>query len=68
MVTLLVPNFVISDLLITASNTITNASQQTLLIDAAGSLVYLSKTIADDGSSGSSGNGDSFINAGRPSP
>ena len=65
MVTLLVPNFVTGDLLITASKHDHKPSQQTLLIDAAGSLVYLSKTIADDGSSGSSGNGDSFINAGE---
>lgn len=64
-VTLQVPNFVSSDLLITASKHDHKPAQQILPIDPAGSLVFYAKTFADDGSAGSSGNGDNFINAGE---
>ena len=63
--TLQVPNFVNTELLITASKHDFKPSQQVLGIDQAGSLVYFAKTITDNGSAGSSGNGDSFINAGE---
>ncbi len=64
-VTLQIPNFVNSALLITASKHDHKPAQKLLGIDQAGSLVYFAKTITDDGSAGSSGNGDSFINAGE---
>jgi hypothetical protein len=64
-VTLQVPSSVNSSMLITASKHDCKPAQQTLDIDPAGSLVYYEKAITDDGSSGSSGNGDSFINAGE---
>ena len=65
MVALSVPNFVSSDLLVTASAQNYKPAQQTIDIDAAGSLVYYSKTTIDNGNHGSSGNGDGFINAGE---
>ncbi|MBW6514735.1 MAG: immune inhibitor A, partial [Candidatus Syntrophosphaera sp.] len=65
MVTLFVPSYVNSDILITASGHDYKPSQQYIALDQAGSLVYFEKMISDNGTSGSSGNADGFINAGE---
>lgn len=65
MITLFVPSFIASELLVTASQHDCKPAQRTIAMDAAGSLVYFEKTIIDNGSSGSTGNSDGFINAGE---
>lgn len=65
MVFLNVPNFVTSSLLVTASAQNFKPTQSTINIDSTGYLVYSSKAVFDNGNHGSSGNGDSFINAGE---
>ncbi|MDP2172849.1 MAG: C25 family cysteine peptidase [Candidatus Cloacimonadaceae bacterium] len=60
-----IPNFVSSDLIITASQHDFKPVQHTIAIDPNGSLVYFGKMTADDDSSGSQGNSDGFANAGE---
>jgi len=61
-VTLNIPNFISSDLLITAAKHDCKPAQRTLALDQTGALVYFEKVIQDNGNAGSSGNGDGFIN------
>jgi len=65
MVVLNVPNFVTSNLVVTASAQNYKPAQKTIDIDSTGSLVFSSKTTLDNGTQGSSGNSDGFINAGE---
>lgn len=64
-VTLNVPSFVNSDILVTVSAHDCKPTQQTISVDPAGSIVYFEKVVVDNGDNGSSGNGDGFINAGE---
>ena len=64
-VTLNIPNFVNSQILVTASKHDYKPAQQHIEMDMQGALVYFDKFTADDGSSGSQGNSDSFINGGE---
>lgn len=64
-VTLNIPSFVNSDLLVTASMHDHKPAQLSISIDQAGSLVYFEKLTLDNGDSGSSGNSDGFINPGE---
>ena len=64
-VTLQIPSFIASNLLITASQHNCKPVQKTLSLNQEGSLVYFEKYIIDNGTAGSSGNGDSFIEAGE---
>ncbi|GAB1468587.1 hypothetical protein MASR2M64_13240 [Candidatus Cloacimonadota bacterium] len=54
-----------NQVVITASAHNCKPVQQPLSVDSAGSLVYFSKQIIDNGTMGSIGNGDSFANAGE---
>ncbi len=63
--TLVISGGLTNDVVITVSKHGFKPVQQTLGVDASGSLVYFNKTIIDDGSSGSSGNGDGFACAGE---
>jgi hypothetical protein len=65
MVSLNIPSFVTSELIVTAAKHDCKPVQQTIAIDAAGSLVYFSKMTSDNGQSGSSGNSDGFANPGE---
>lgn len=60
---LVLPQNLSTGLLITASIHDFKPVQQTVIIDATGSLTYASHQVIDDGSSGSSGNADGFANA-----
>ncbi len=64
-VTLNIPSFVMSQCLITVSKHDCKPKQQTLEIDPLGSLVYFDKVVLDDGTFGSIGNSDGFIDAGE---
>lgn len=63
--TLIISGGLMNDVLLTVSKHDFKPIQQTIGIDAAGSLVYYDKTLLDNGNSGSSGNGDGFANAGE---
>lgn len=63
--TLVISGGLTGDVLLTVSKHGFKPLQQTVGVDATGSLVYYNKTLVDNGSSGSSGNGDGFANAGE---
>lgn len=65
LVTLDIPSFIISQVLITASKHDFKPVQRVMDVDPLGSLVYFDKQMLDNGTSGSVGNGDSFVNAGE---
>ncbi|MFO8144321.1 MAG: C25 family cysteine peptidase, partial [Candidatus Syntrophosphaera sp.] len=64
-VTLFIPSFINSEIVITASKHDCKPVQNSLSLDQSGSLVYFEKSIIDNGNSGSEGNGDGFIDAGE---
>lgn len=63
--TIIISGGLLSDVLITVSKHDFKPFQQTIGVDASGSLVYFSQALVDNGSSGSAGNGDGFANAGE---
>ncbi|MGC9361646.1 MAG: C25 family cysteine peptidase, partial [Candidatus Syntrophosphaera sp.] len=64
-VTLFIPSFINSEIVITASKHDCKPVQRSLALDQSGSLVYFEKMTIDNGNQGSSGNGDGFIDAGE---
>jgi len=64
-VTFNVPGGMQGDLLLTASKHEFKPVQQTVINDVNGSLVYLDKTVIDNGTSGSTGNSDTYAEAGE---
>ncbi|MEN6444569.1 MAG: C25 family cysteine peptidase [Candidatus Cloacimonas sp.] len=64
-VTINISGGILNELILTVSKHNFKPQQKIVAVDGGGSLVYLNKLIVDDGSSGSSGNGDSFAEAGE---
>ncbi|MDD4308782.1 MAG: C25 family cysteine peptidase [Candidatus Cloacimonetes bacterium] len=64
-VSLMVTGGLQNDIVITASAHNHKPVQQPVSVDGNGSIVFVDKEIVDDGTSGSSGNGDGFANAGE---
>lgn len=62
---LFLPSSAAGEMVVTASKHDYKPVQQTLIVDAAGSLVFFDKGIEDNGNNGSIGNGDGFANAGE---
>jgi len=62
-ITLQIPSYAYGSLLITAAKNDYKPTQVTTTVDPDGSLVFNQQMITDDGSSGSSGNGNGYINA-----
>ncbi len=62
-VSLNVPSYVSNQILVTASKHDCKPSQQDIIIDSTGSLVYFGKMFSEDGTGGSSGNNDGFASA-----